>query len=132
MHFVRSSKLVMRMKYTIASLSLVSLLLSACGGRDNNDGNGKNSGSNKSNETQVEVYGKLDDDTEVKIFTFSNKNGMIARVTEYGAILTSLEVPDKDRERPEDNSRFNDADNFKVKDTNGLRYKGGNHAWLGN
>ncbi len=96
MHFVRSSKLVMRMKYTIASLSLVSLLLSACGGRDNNDGNGKNSGSNKSNETQVEVYGKLDDDTEVKIFTFSNKNGMIAKVTEYGAILTSLEVPDKD------------------------------------
>ena len=96
MHFVRSSKLVMRMKYTIASLSLVSLLLSACGGRDNNDGNAKNSGSNKSNETQVEVYGKLDDDTEVKIFTFSNKNGMIARVTEYGAILTSLEVPDKD------------------------------------
>jgi aldose 1-epimerase len=96
MHFVRSPKLVMRIKYPIASLTLVSLLLSACGGRDSNDGNGKNSGSNKSNETQVEVYGKLDDDTEVKIFTFSNKNGMIAKVTEYGAILTSLEVPDKD------------------------------------
>ena len=96
MHFVRSPKLVMRMKYTIASLTLVSLLLSACGGRDNNDGNGKNSGSNKSNETQVEVYGKLDDGTEVKIFTFSNKSGMVAKVTEYGAILTSLEVPDKD------------------------------------
>ncbi|MCS5540752.1 MAG: galactose mutarotase [Roseibacillus sp.] len=84
------------MKYTVASLALVSLLLSACGGRDNNDGNGKNSGSNKSNETQVEVYGKLDDGTEVKIFTFSNKSGMVAKVTEYGAILTSLEVPDKD------------------------------------
>lgn len=84
------------MKYTVASLALVSLLLSACGGRDNNDGNGKNSGSNKSNETQVEVYGKLDDGSEVKIFTFSNKNGMVAKVTEYGAILTSLEVPDKD------------------------------------
>lgn len=96
MHFVRSSKRAIGMKYTVASLALVSLLLSACGGRDNNDGNGKNSGSNKSNETQVEVYGKLDDGTEVKIFTFSNKNGMVAKVTEYGAILTSLEVPDKD------------------------------------
>ena len=96
MHFVRSSKRAIGMKYTVASLALVSLLLSACGGRDNNDGNGKNSGSNKSNETQVEVYGKLDDGTEVKIFTFSNKSGMIAKVTEYGAILTSLEVPDKD------------------------------------
>ncbi len=96
MHFVRSSKRAIGMKYTVASLALVSLLLSACGGRDNNDGNGKNSGSNKSNETQVEVYGKLDDGTEVKIFTFSNKSGMVAKVTEYGAILTSLEVPDKD------------------------------------
>ncbi len=96
MHFVRSSKRAIGMKYTVASLALVSLLLSACGGRDNNDGNGKNSGSNKSNETQVEVYGKLDDGSEVKIFTFSNKNGMVAKVTEYGAILTSLEVPDKD------------------------------------
>ena len=96
MHFVRSSKRAIGMKYTVTSLALVSLLLSACGGRDNNDGNGKNSGSNKSNETQVEVYGKLDDGTEVKIFTFSNKSGMVAKVTEYGAILTSLEVPDKD------------------------------------
>ena len=41
MHFVRSSKRAIGMKYTVASLALVSLLLSACGGRDNNDGNGK-------------------------------------------------------------------------------------------
>ena len=95
MHFVRSPKRTIGMKHTVVSLALVSLLLSACGG-GNNDGNEKNSGSNKSNETQVEDYGKLADGTEVKIFTFSNKNGMVAKVTEYGAILTSLEVPDKD------------------------------------
>lgn len=85
------------MKYSVASLALVSVLLSACGDKETNEENGQNSGSNsKSKETTVEVYGKLDDGSEVKIFTFTNKNGMVAKVTEYGAILTSLEVPDKD------------------------------------
>jgi aldose 1-epimerase len=85
------------MKHTVSSLALVSLLLSACGGSKDEASNGtKDEGSNPSNETKVEDYGKLEDGTEVKIFTFSNKNGMVAKVTEYGAILTSLEVPDKD------------------------------------
>lgn len=32
---------------------------------------------------------------EVKIFTLSNSNGLCAKVTEYGAILVSLEAPDR-------------------------------------
>ncbi len=84
------------MKHTISSLALVTLLLSACGGSKEEDQNAKEDSSNPSQTTNVEPYGKLEDGTEVKIFTFSNKNGMIAKVTEYGAILTSLEVPDKD------------------------------------
>ncbi len=90
------------MKHTISSLALVTLLLSACGGSKEDDSKGSkdegtsNDTSNPSQTTNVEPYGKLEDGTEVKIFTFSNKNGMIAKVTEYGAILTSLEVPDKD------------------------------------
>ena len=84
------------MKHTISSLALVTLLLSACGGSKEEDQSSKEDSSNPSQTTNVEPYGKLEDGTEVKIFTFSNKNGMIAKVTEYGAILTSLEVPDKD------------------------------------
>ena len=83
------------MKHTITSLSLISLALSACS-PTSDDGKGKGADSNSSNKTKVESYGKLEDGSEVKIFTFSNKNGMIAKITEYGAILTSLEVPDKD------------------------------------
>lgn len=83
------------MKYTLPSLSLISLFLSACGPNKDDNG-GKGDDSNQSNQTTVETYGKLSDGSEVKIFTFGNKNGMIAKVTEYGAILTSLEVPDKD------------------------------------
>jgi aldose 1-epimerase len=37
----------------------------------------------------------MPDGREVKIFTLTNKNGLKARVTEYGAILVSMETPDK-------------------------------------
>jgi len=43
-----------------------------------------------------EVYGKMPDGREVKIFTLTNANGLRARVTEYGAILVSMEAPDKE------------------------------------
>jgi aldose 1-epimerase len=42
-----------------------------------------------------DVYGKLPDDREVKIFTLTNRNGLRAKITEYGAILVSMETPDK-------------------------------------
>jgi aldose 1-epimerase len=46
-------------------------------------------------ELTEKVYGKMPDGREVKIFTLTNANGLRARVTEYGAILVSMEVPDK-------------------------------------
>ena len=42
-----------------------------------------------------DVYGEMPDGREIKIFTLTNKNGLKAKVTEYGAILVSMEVPDK-------------------------------------
>lgn len=51
--------------------------------------------SNQNQTTKVESYGTLPDGREVKIFTLQNRNGLRARITEYGAILVSLEVPDK-------------------------------------
>jgi aldose 1-epimerase len=35
------------------------------------------------------------DDTPVQIYTLTNRNGLIARITNYGAILTELHVPDR-------------------------------------
>ena len=48
-------------------------------------------------ETQVkeDVYGTLPGGEKVRIFTLTNKNGLVAKVTEYGAILVSMETPDK-------------------------------------
>jgi len=42
-----------------------------------------------------EVYGSMPDGRAVKIFTLTNANGLRARVTEFGAILVSMETPDK-------------------------------------
>ncbi len=42
-----------------------------------------------------EVFGRMPDGREVKIFTLTNSHGLKARVTEYGAILVSMESPDK-------------------------------------
>jgi aldose 1-epimerase len=44
---------------------------------------------------QERVYGKLPGGREVRVFEIVNANGMRARVMEYGAILLSLEVPDR-------------------------------------
>ena len=57
---------------------------------------GKQSSTTVTNEVNtMQVYGKLPDGREAKIFTLTNKNGVVAKVTEYGAILVSVEVPDK-------------------------------------
>jgi aldose 1-epimerase len=42
-----------------------------------------------------EVWGKMPDGREVALFTLTNANGLRARVTEYGAILVSMETPDR-------------------------------------
>ena len=45
-------------------------------------------------EVKEAIYGKMPDGQEVKIYTLTNKNGVTAQVTEYGAILVSVEAPD--------------------------------------
>ncbi len=41
------------------------------------------------------LYGTMPDGKQVKIYTLTNKNGLKAQVTEYGAILVSMQTPDK-------------------------------------
>ncbi len=45
---------------------------------------------------QEEIYGTMPDGRCVKIFTLTNANGLTAKVMEYGAILVSVETPDRD------------------------------------
>ncbi|MDB6079485.1 MAG: Aldose 1-epimerase [Akkermansiaceae bacterium] len=43
----------------------------------------------------VESFGKFTDGREAKVFTLTNKNGLRARITDLGATLVSMEIPDK-------------------------------------
>jgi aldose 1-epimerase len=41
------------------------------------------------------LFGKLPSGQAVDLFTLKNANGLIARITNYGTILTELHVPDR-------------------------------------
>lgn len=45
---------------------------------------------------EEKIYGKTPDGREVQIFILTNNNGTTAKMTNYGAILVSLETADKD------------------------------------
>ena len=40
-------------------------------------------------------FGKMPDGTAVDLYTLANANGLVAKVTNYGAIITELHVPDR-------------------------------------
>ena len=42
----------------------------------------------------VAPFGNVDD-TPVQLYTLTNKNGLVAKITNYGAIVTELHVPDR-------------------------------------
>ena len=44
----------------------------------------------------VDTFGRLKDGREAKLFTLTNKNGVIAKISNYGALLTHLFVPDRE------------------------------------
>lgn len=76
------------MKTTTALLALLAFGLIGCSKK-------AASTTGSTNTIREESYGQLKDGRDVSLFTITNKNGMIAKITEYGAILVGLEVPDK-------------------------------------
>ncbi|MCU0782107.1 MAG: galactose mutarotase [Akkermansiaceae bacterium] len=44
----------------------------------------------------IQPYGTMPDGRPVRVFTLTNDNGLRARVSDYGALLLSMEIPDRD------------------------------------
>lgn len=44
---------------------------------------------------QKEVFGALEDGRTADLYTLTNSSGMVVRITNYGGIVTSIHVPDK-------------------------------------
>jgi aldose 1-epimerase len=78
---------------TRATLTLTAALaLTSCSTTSSDSGEKK-----MTMKLEQKVFGKTPDGTEVKIYTLGNRKGMVVKVTEYGAILTELWVPDRNR-----------------------------------
>jgi aldose 1-epimerase len=57
-------------------------------------------------------FGKTQDGTIVTLFELTNQHGNIVRLTNYGAILTSVEVPDRQGRRANINLGFDNLDEY--------------------
>ena len=78
----------MKLRYFLKCTAAVSAALIA--------GRGGMAAQNKNmTKIQVDNFGTMPDGTVIKRYTLTNKNGLAAKVMDYGAILTELWVPDK-------------------------------------
>jgi aldose 1-epimerase len=61
---------------------------------------------------RVESFGQTPDGKEVTLYNLENANGLKAKVIDYGAILVSLEVPDRDGKPADIALGFDDLDSY--------------------
>ena len=57
-------------------------------------------------------FGKSSDGQDVDIYTLTNRNGMEAKITNYGGIVTSLSAPDRNNKFADVVLGFNDLDSY--------------------
>lgn len=62
---------------------------------------------------ETEEFGTMDDGRQVQLFTLSNENGMEVSITNYGGIVTSLKVPDKEGNIENVVLGFDDLEKYK-------------------
>lgn len=67
----------------------------ACTGSSEKERNNQEKAENTMNVTRS-YFGKMEDGRAVDLFTLSNENGTEVRITNYGGIITSLKVADKE------------------------------------
>lgn len=84
------------MKTSLYLLSLALLIMTSCNQKSENESADGSSvdGSSKPSVSQ-EPFGKLKDGTEVSLYTMTNGKGTTMKVMNYGGIIVSLIVPDK-------------------------------------
>lgn len=79
-----------------AGVAIVGLLLSVaiCAGAEKDKQ--KTKGSQTKMSVKKDAFGKTEDGREVSLFTCTNENGLVLKLTDYGAIVVAVETPDRD------------------------------------
>ncbi|HBH23265.1 MAG TPA: galactose-1-epimerase [Cytophagales bacterium] len=94
------------MKNNISLFILALIFLSVCTANKNDKGN------TIDQMNKVTDFGKMPDGRQVKRYTISNKNGLMAGVINYGGIITNLIVPDKNGEFEDVVLGYNNLDDY--------------------
>ena len=84
----------MKATRTIAA-ALLAVVMTAAGCQSNNEDKSEKAGGKHSGTIQRSNFGQTKDGQQVELFTLTNKNGLVAKITNYGGIVTELHVPDK-------------------------------------
>jgi aldose 1-epimerase len=90
----RSSKMK-KGTWVILVLTVVAVYVSGCDKKEETVKEPQAKETNLMNANK-ESFGQMPDGKQVFLYTLTNTNGLKARIMSYGAILVSLEVPDKD------------------------------------
>ena len=79
----------------IAAAFLVALMAVAAGCQSNNGEQSGRADAKGQGSIQRSNFGQTKDGQQVELFTLTNENGLVAKITNYGGIVTELHVPDK-------------------------------------
>src|SRR4051794_12256583 len=74
----------------VCALSMTLFLTTGCGSQADRTAGFSGNG------IMITPFGHTKDGQDVKLYTLKNANGAIAKITNYGGIVTELHVPDKD------------------------------------
>lgn len=81
----------------VVMLSMVAVLIAGCGKcGDKSGGSCCGTCNTAASDIEKSYYGKLDDGTQVDIYTLTNTKGAVAKILSYGGIVTELRMPDRD------------------------------------
>lgn len=83
------------MQNRLTVLSLVFLIMLSCSPQSQNNSEENATEKESLKGISVEPYGTLENGTEVSLYTMTNEKGATMKVINYGGIIVSLEVPDK-------------------------------------
>ena len=81
-----------------SAFAVIFLLASVVAAADK-DKPAKSQTGNKAMSITKASFGKMKDGTEVFLYTITNKNGLVLKMTNYGATVVSMETPDRTGQR---------------------------------
>jgi aldose 1-epimerase len=93
----------------LCSVALAGLLAASC---QNTSKQEPQHGGGSAKMIDKSQFGKLPDGSPVTQFTLTNKNGIVAKILDYGATLTHLDVPDRNGKKADIVLGFNNLDDY--------------------